>query len=204
MAQEGHQTKIWTSMPGLVQSYDPSTMTCTVQLAIQGVSEDQNGVQTNQNLPLLVDVPVVFPSGGGFTMAFPLKPDDEVLVHFAARCIDSWWQNGGFENQPMEDRMHDLSDAFAVPGPRSIPRVIPGLGDTDLVIADDDGNVLFSIDPTGNVVVKGNLQVGGNITAPTGDIEATAGDVMAGTISLKNHIHTGGTLAGGKTGAPVP
>ncbi|MFW8450019.1 Gp138 family membrane-puncturing spike protein, partial [Klebsiella pneumoniae] len=73
--------------------------------------KDESGAQVSVNLPLLVDVPVVFPRGGGCTLTFPVKPGDECLVIFADRCIDFWWQSGGIQ-EPVDERMHDLSDAF--------------------------------------------------------------------------------------------
>jgi hypothetical protein len=76
------------------------------------------------NLPLLINVPIVFPASGGFLLTLPLAAGDEVLVVFASRCIDSWWQSGGV-GRPMEARMHDLSDGFAIPGPRSQAK-LPG------------------------------------------------------------------------------
>lgn len=58
---------------------------------------------------------------------------------------------------------------------------------------------------TGAVAVSGALTVGGTITAPgggaiSGNLEVQ-GDVKAGTVSLKNHVHT---LGGGTTSIPVP
>jgi len=41
--------------------------------------------------------------------------------------------------------MHDLSDGFALPGPRSLPRVIAGISSTDLQIRNDAGTTFLSI-----------------------------------------------------------
>lgn len=49
---------------------------------------------------------------------------------------------------------------------------------------------------TGDWQIIGNLHVIGNITA--------TGDIIAGTVSLKNHVHSGVTPGGGNTGVPVP
>ena len=64
---------------------------------------------------------MVFPGGGGWSITFPVSKGDEALVVFASRCIDDWWQSGGVGIQP-DLRMHDLSDGFAIIGPRSQPR----------------------------------------------------------------------------------
>lgn len=109
------------SMPGIVQSFDPVTVTAVVQPAIKGYEPDSNGVNQSTTLPLLVDVPVVFPRGGGCTLTFPVKAGDECLVIFADRCIDFWWQSGGVQ-EPVDDRTHDLSDAFCIVGPQSLAK----------------------------------------------------------------------------------
>lgn len=154
LAQDGHQSRIWTAMPGIVQSVNLSKMTCVVQLAIQGRFEDKDGNVNYVNVGVLQDVPIVFPSAGGFTITMPIAANDEVLVVFASRCIDSWWQNGGYANKPMEFRMHDLSDGFAIPGPRSVPRVVSSINATDLEIRNDAGNTYLSITASGKIGFK--------------------------------------------------
>ncbi|HBE5967647.1 TPA: translation initiation factor IF-2, partial [Escherichia coli] len=114
------------SMPGIVQSFNPDTVTVVVQPAIKGYEPDSNGINQSTTLPLLVDVPVVFPRGGGCTLTFPVKAGDECLVIFADRCIDFWWQSGGIQ-EPVDDRMHDLSDAFCIVGPQSQAQKISGI-----------------------------------------------------------------------------
>jgi hypothetical protein len=70
-----------------------------------------------------------FPRGGGCTLTFPVKEGDECLVIFADRCIDFWWQSGGIQ-EPVDGRMHDLSDAFCIVGPQSQAKKISGISTT--------------------------------------------------------------------------
>ncbi len=136
---DGRLSGLWTAMPCIVKSVNLAKMTLEAQPAIQGTVQNENGVTQSVNYPLLVDVPIVFPSAGGFTMTFPIAANDEVLVVFASRCIDAWWQSGGI-GRPMEARMHDLSDGFAIPGPRSQPRVIPAISSTGVQLRNDAGS----------------------------------------------------------------
>lgn len=148
---DGRQSCIWTAMPAIVQSVDLDAMTCEVQPAIQGTVENENGTTQSVNLPLLVDVPILFPSAGGFLVTLPMAEGDEVLVVFASRCIDSWWQSGGV-GRPMEARMHDLSDGFALPGPRSQVKLPAGaVSATDLEIRNNAGTTLLSITAGGKI-----------------------------------------------------
>lgn len=150
-ALDGRQATIWTAMPGIVQSVDFDAMTCEVQPSIQGTVQDEMGNVTSVDLPLLVDVPIVFPSAGGFIITLPLKSGDEVLVVFGSRCIDAWWQSGGIQ-RPMEARMHDLSDGFAIPGPRSQTNLPLGsVSSTDLEIRNSLGTTYLSITAGGKI-----------------------------------------------------
>ena len=119
------------SLPGIVQSFDPATCTCTIQPAIAGQGVDEKRQIQSAPLPLLTDVPVIFPRGGGCTITFPVKAGDECLVVFSDRCIDFWWQNGGVQ-EPVDPRQHDLSDAFAFVGPQSQAQKISGISTTSV------------------------------------------------------------------------
>lgn len=201
-AQDGHQAQMWTALPGIIQSFDANALSATVQPAIKGSVKDKAGISSNVDLPLLVDVPVVFPHGGGMTLTFPLKQGDECLVVFASRCIDGWWQDGG--SQPALDRrMHDLSDAFAIPGPFSQKRLIPAVSTTAAQLRSNDGATFVEV-LDGKITVKATSVVIDTPTATfTGKIVA-AGDVTAGTISLQQHVHLGVQSGSGISGVPRP
>lgn len=160
VALEGGQSKIWTALPGIVQSFDASRMVAVVQPAINGVVRDQNGVFNSIQLPLLLDCPVFFPSGGGVTLTFPVSKGDECLVVFASRCIDSWWAQGGIQGQA-ELRMHDLSDGFCLPGVRSQPRKF-NVSTTGAQLRTDDGEAFIELDPSSHNVI---VNTPGNVTS---------------------------------------
>lgn len=220
-ALDGKQAQIWTALPGIIESYDPAAMTVSVQPAIQGSKEDETGAKTPEKLPLLVDVPVVFPRGGGFTLTFPIKGGDECLVIFASRCIDSWWQSGGVQEQA-ESRMHDLSDGFALVGPSSQARNLTPQADSENTqLRSDDGKNSVTITPSGvitaeaatqlilrapNVRIEGALSIsglnGGDTTAELqGTLRATD-DLIANGKSGFHHTHPGIQPGSGSTGQP--
>lgn len=150
LALDGRQSTIWTAMPGIIQSVNLAAMTCEVQLAIQGTVENENGTIESVNLPLLVDVPICFPNAGGFILTFPIAANDEVLVVLASRCIDAWWQSGGIQ-RPMEARMHDLSDGFAIPGPRSQARLITSISSSEVQLRNAAGTTYVSLTGSGKI-----------------------------------------------------
>lgn len=166
-ALEGWQSGIWTALPCIIVSFDAVAMTCVAQPAIQGNIRQEDGTFVDVNMPLLLDVPVIFPSGGGFTLTFPIAAGDEALVVLASRCIDSWWQLGGIRPQA-ELRMHDLSDSFALVGPRSQPRVLANVSITSSQLRSDDGVTIIDVD---------NAKV--TITSPSVEVIATDVRVQA-------------------------
>lgn len=149
------------SLPGIIESFDPIACTCSVQPALKGQTADELGNMKSAPLPLLVDVPVVFPRGGGCTITFPVKAGDECLVVFSDRCIDFWWQSGGVQ-ETVDPRQHDLSDAFAIVGPQSQANVISNISTTTLQMRTDDGFAFIELDPNShaiNIVAPGGLDV---------------------------------------------
>ena len=143
-AFEGQQVQMWTAIPGYIVDVDLDAMTCSVQPTISSTTVLPDGTRKPQNLPILINVPIIFPSAGGFTITFPIAANDEVLVVFSSRCIDSWWLYSGVQ-QPMEGRMHDLSDGFAFPGPKSVPNTIGGISSTHLQIRNNAGTTYFQL-----------------------------------------------------------
>lgn len=195
---------VWTALPGIIESYDPTHQTATVQPAVQGQVTAPDGTVTLLSLPVITDVPVQFPAGGGFSLTFPVVKGDECLIVFASRGIDAWHALGGVQ-QPTAARKHNLSDAFAIVGVRSNPRVLsPAPSTTAVQLRNDAGTALVEIQPSGHIraiapagfEVTGNMTVSGTITTPA--------DVIAGTVSLKTHIHSGVQTGGGTSGMPVP
>lgn len=174
-ALQGFQTELWTALPGVVASgLDPARRTVTVQPSVQARAQNKDGSFEWVTLPVLPDVPVYFPEGGGVTLTFPVRAGDECLVVFASRCIDAWWQSGGVQSQA-DLRLHDLSDGFALVGVSSVPRVIPDISTSRAQLRSNDHEAFVEIDPSTHLVrvkTSGDLQaeVGGDV-----DVEADGG-----------------------------
>lgn len=162
-AVKGVVPGIWTALPGILQSFDAASMTCSAQPAIQVRVFAKDGGSKVQSLPLCVDVPVQILGGGGYSVTFPMNKGDEGLLVFACRCIDSWWQSGGVQPQA-EVRMHDLSDGFFIPGFRSQSRKLANISTTKPQFRSDDGTVIVELDKTAgkvNVTAAGGLWING-------------------------------------------
>lgn len=193
-----NQLNLHTALPAKVVSFDPAKQTVSLAIQIKMQLVDGSGA----DIPLLLDVPVSFPRGGGFAVTFPLKAGDEGIAIFSERCIDGWWQNGS-ASTPLDFRLHDLSDAMFIPGICSVPKAIGGFFTEGLSMQTLDGDTYIRI-KSGSILIKGNIEHQGD-TSQTGSHSSTGvissdTDVTAGGISGKTHKHTGDS--GGKTGVP--
>jgi len=134
------------------------------------------------DLPEFIKVPPIFLQGGASYTAHPIAVGDYCLLLFTERCFDRWYAGQDFQ-KPLEMRMHDYSDAFALVGVNPLASAIT-IPETTTI----QGDLIIN----GDVVINGDLHVTGTITA---DI-----DVIGGGISLKNHTHAGDS--GGTTSSP--
>lgn len=74
---------------------------------------------------MLKQVPFVILGGGGSNLTFPITKGDNCLLLFCDYEIDRWWDTG--ESLPANfERRHDISDAFALVGVRSMVDLIQG------------------------------------------------------------------------------
>lgn len=212
---------------GLINSSLADTHTATVGrvVAVHDKTIDVQPVINRQvkgksiRLPVFAEVPPIFLQGGGSFQAFPISIGDNCLLIFTERCFDSWY-NGQNEVSPLEYRMHDYSDGFAIVGinPASesimIPNVIQQTGDTN-----QDGNYTHQgkrtqtgdYDLTGDITHVGNVDLTGNFTQ-AGDMDIdgkldvsgniTCADIIVNGVSFNSHVHGGVVAGGGNTGGP--
>lgn len=171
-AFDAMRSGLWTSLPGIVQSFDPVACTAVIQPATRGRVTGTDGVVAEVDMPLLVDVPVIFPHSREFALTFPIMADDECKVWFACRCIDGWWQSGGVQ-PPLDLRMHDLSDGFALVGPWSQKtRLDPPVHADNVQLRTTDGKAFIEIAPDKTITAL-NPEVSAVLT-PGGTAEVTA------------------------------
>lgn len=113
--------RIRCAIPAIIQSYDPGTNTVEAQPAIRERLVEEDGSIRYLNLPLLINVPVAFPSSGSASITFPIGKGDECLIIFSDLAIDNFWTSGSVQN-PIEVRRHDLSDGIAIPCSLSVTK----------------------------------------------------------------------------------
>jgi len=194
-----------TSIPGIIESFDATTQLATVQPAIKRIFVTRDGdveILVPSDLPILINVLVIFPRGGGFSLTFPVKKGDECLLTFCERSIDNW-HNTGEVKEPSARRFHSLSDATAFVGISSIPNKVPNYDPNNTEIKKDDGSVSIKLMDNSNLEIHSDA----DIIATCENIDVTANTnatLTAPTINLNGDTTIDGTLdITGVTTAPT-
>lgn len=104
----------------IVQEFYPEDLTVQVQIAgKKTVGLNPDGTQrVREYAPIYAKVCYCNPF-----ITYPIKKGDECVLLFSDREIESWFINGDV-NPEGYTRMHDLTDAVALFGIRSIPNMI--------------------------------------------------------------------------------
>ena len=118
-----------TAMPGIVDAYSVSRRRARIRpalrLVLSGEVPGEDGEAMERSLA--VNVPVMWPAGGGLVSGFPLAAGDRGLLIFSERGMTEFKQTGRLAT-PDKARFFDESDAVFVPGDFGHPQ--------DLVIVD--------------------------------------------------------------------
>lgn len=138
---------IHTALPGHIVKYDPSLQKAEVMPNIQ--KKYYNGEV--KDMPIISNVPIVFPRSSKSFIKFPLDIDDGVLLIFSERALERWLSVGGVV-EPGVNRKFDISDCIAIPGLYSFADPIPDSSD-NFIIRHNDGSFVIN---TNNKVAIGN------------------------------------------------
>ena len=123
-----------TCLPGEVLTYDAGRQRASVRPAVSLLTTDGQTLVR----PTVADVPVLFPSGGGFALTFPLMPGDPVLLVYSQRGIGGWKRNYR-QAPPDPESFFSERDAIAIPGFGP-----PGVEPSDRIEVDSSGIIIKS------------------------------------------------------------
>lgn len=204
-----------TSIPGYVETFDTDSQLATLRIGINKVNNDD----TQEEHTPLIQCPVQFSGGGGWSVEHELNSGDEGIILFSQRCIDGWLQTGGTANNPIL-RFHDMQDAYFIPGIRSTPNVITNFQNNGIRLRNSDASVYHWIKDDGSIESVNSagyiklLSTGiadingvtitpdGAVTAPVSvsspEVAATTTLTVAGS-DYSEHAHLNGTYTAGST-----
>ena len=193
LAVKQNQGELHVSLPGEIKKYDVSEQKADVQLLLKRPLVAADGTELDaESLPLLMDVPVVFPRGGGFFLSLPLAAGDLVHVIFVERSIDQWLDKNGEETDPLDYRMHSLSDAVAYPGlyPRKLS--LADAHASNLVLGEDGGTQVH-IEPSNGTIHLGSESAAEFVALAQktfDEIDAVRSTLNSHITNYNAHIHT--------------
>lgn len=203
---DGQLRAVHTAMPGQVVSFDRALQTVSVQPVLQRLYADAD---EPENLPIIEDVPVVFPGSGDFWFLFDVKPGSFVLLIFAERSIAKWLESGGVVDPELNQKM-DLSDAIAIPGINPFPGAVPAGAPPDAMALTNRAGTTYLKIENGKLVLNANLvelaEAGAtDFAVAFTDMKAAFDQLKADLNSFINtifNLHTH-PAPGGATGVPA-
>jgi hypothetical protein len=124
--------EVHCSKPGRIKSWDETTGLAEVEVCINPTFKHDDGEEAVVH-GVISNVPIEFPSGGGYMMSFPLAVGDPVKLTFHDHSLDLWLEKGGVVD--VKDlRSHHATDASASLGLRARPDALTGLSKSKLII----------------------------------------------------------------------
>jgi len=140
-------------------------------------------------LPIIDNVPVVYPDIGEALLKFPLIVGAKVLLLFSERSLDNWLLSGN-DSIPGNPNKFSLSDAIAILGLSDFSRVNDKITDNtslELIYKDsritlkDNGDIVATSGNTLTLKKDGDIEVGGQALKKL--INESFKDVF------NNHVH---------------
>lgn len=110
-----HLVNVHIALPAKVVKYIASNAAVDAQPTLRMPYKDEGGDRQTEELPVIPNVPVIFPGSGPNRITFPIEIGDTVMLLFSEASLDKWMSEGGVVD-PLDDRRNHLSDAVAIPG----------------------------------------------------------------------------------------
>lgn len=113
--QKGEIKKtIYVGLPAVVT--DVSKLESQQKINVRPLLNDLGEDGKIEKPPVIENVFVQFPSGGGGVLTFPIVKGDIVWLKFSSRSMDEWLNTGGTDNvTPLDKRVINYNDAVVDP-----------------------------------------------------------------------------------------
>lgn len=155
--------ELHTCAPGIIESFDPSTMRAQIQPALNRVLV---GGEIRE-MPKLINCPLGVMRFGGFAITGPVKPGDECMIHFTERSLDAWIQFGDVR-RPKDIRIHHESDAYFLPVHTSENNAVADYDPNNMVLRNTANTQKVTLFANGDIVIDSpgetTINTGGTAT----------------------------------------
>ena len=142
--------ELHTALPARVERHDAANQRADVKPVFLRVFLDEDGNERAYEYPIITDVPVHFPRGGGAFIHLPIAEGDLVLLVCAQRSLDRYLETDGKQVIDTQDaRRHHFSDAVAFAGLSTSRNKIQVSQPADLIIGLEDGSGELHLAPGG-------------------------------------------------------
>lgn len=181
-AFEAMLSNINTCLPGEIQEYDYTKSKASVKPMLYRKLKDGS----RQILPILINVPVIFPRTKNKGITFPISKGDGCLILFSQRSLERWKSTTGIA-EPGDPRKFDLTDAICIPGLFQFGANTPQSNNTDVEIKNGSNKIILKS--------NGDVEIGGGTLSKL---------VNESFLTLfDSHTHTGVTTGPGVSGPPA-
>jgi|JI10StandDraft_1071094.scaffolds.fasta_scaffold628615_1 hypothetical protein len=136
-AIDNHLLDVHTALIGRIEKYDASTQLADIQPVLKRAIKTGDGTIKQEQLPLLVDVPILFLRAGEFFISLPVEVGDYVQVIFNEAAIDDFLSESSSSIDSA--RRFTLQGAVGVPGIYPQAKALKSAHRANLVIGRDDG-----------------------------------------------------------------
>lgn len=128
---------VHTAIIGKIERYDHKTQLADIQPILKRAIKAKDGSVKQEELPILVDVPVLFLRAGDFFLSLPLQKGDFVQIIFNEATIDEFLT----EKPPSIDSVgrFTLHGAVAIPGIYPLSKPLQGAHETNFVAGRESG-----------------------------------------------------------------
>ena len=150
---------VHTALPGTIIEYDNTLQKATVQPSLKKSYRDG----TTQEMPILNNVPVIFPRAGGASLTFPVVQGDTCLLLFIERSTDLWKSVGGVV-APDDPRKFDLSDAVAIMGLMPFSENSLSENNEDVLLTYKNSNIRIKSSGEIQIETAGKIAIGSQTT----------------------------------------
>lgn len=187
-AIENRLLDMHTALIARVESYDAAKQQVNVSPVLKRAIKSVTHEVILEQLPVLSDVPVLFPRAGGFFISFPIQPGDFVQIVFNEVSIEEWISTAATSVESIE--RFSLQGAVAIPGVFPDSNPLSGAHEKNFVAGKDNG-VQLHIDSE-------KICLG---SADASEALAIASKVMEEFEKIRSafnsHTHTGSSVSGG-------
>jgi hypothetical protein len=128
---------VHTALIAIVESYDAEKQLVDVSPVLKRCVKAVNGADVKEQLPMLCDVPVLFPRAGGYFISLPIKPGDFVQLIFNEVDIEEWLEES--PSTMTSSERFTMQGAIAIPGVYHSPKALIDAHKTNLALGRERG-----------------------------------------------------------------